>query len=76
MRLKKTAMWLFVFAAVLYLIGGLRDIFAPGFFNISPHIPTRGDIAMQFGMAGMFLAMAALYKMMQTRAAADKKHQK
>ena len=55
-------MWLFVFASVLYVIGGLRDIFAPGFFNISPRIPGSSDIAMQFVLAGMFLAMAVFTK--------------
>jgi len=73
MKLKKTATWLFLFASVLYFIGGLRDIFAPGFFNISPQIRTNWDIAMKFGMAGVFLASAALYKIMQTKAPADKK---
>jgi hypothetical protein len=52
--------WLFLFAGVLYVIGGLRDIFAPGFFNISPQIPSKGDIVVKFVLAGVFLAMAAL----------------
>ena len=73
MKLKKTAMWFLLFGAVLYFIGGLRDIFAPGFFNVSPQIPTKWDIAMKFGIAGICLAMAALYKTMQTKAPADKK---
>ena len=72
MKLKKIAVWLFFFAAVLYFIGGLRDIFAPGFFNISSHPPTKWDIAMKFGLAGIFLALAVLYKTMQTKAPADK----
>jgi hypothetical protein len=72
MKLRKTAMWLFLFAGVLYFIGGVRDIVAPGFFNVSPQIPTKWDIAMKFGLAGIFLAMAVLYKIMQTKAPADK----
>jgi hypothetical protein len=62
MKLKNITVWLFVFAGVLYLIAGLRDIFAPGFFNISPRIPSSSDIAMQFVLAGVFLAMAAFTK--------------
>ena len=72
MRLKRTAVWLFLFAGVLYLIGGLRDIFAPGFFNISPRIPSSSDIAMQFVLAGLFLAMAAFTKT-QNQARPNKK---
>ena len=73
MKLEKIAVWLFFFAAVLYFIGGLRDIFAPGFFNISSHPPTKWDIAMKFGTAGIFLASAALYKTALTKTPADKK---
>jgi uncharacterized membrane protein HdeD (DUF308 family) len=65
MKLKKIAFWGFLLAGVLYVIAGLRDIFAPGFFNMSPHIPSKGDIAMQFILAGVFFAMAALYHKMK-----------
>ena len=60
LKLQKLAVWLFVFAGALYVIAGLRDIFAPGFFNISPHSPSRSDIAMQFLLAAVFLASAFL----------------
>ena len=72
MKLEKIAVWLFFFAAVLYFIGGLRDIFAPGFFNVSQDLPTKWDIAMKFGTAGVFLAGAALYKTAQTKTPLDK----
>jgi len=72
MKLKNITVWLFVFASVLYVIGGLRDIFAPGFFNISSRIPGSSDIAMQFVLAGMFLAMAVFTKT-QNQARPNKK---
>ncbi|HEV2828030.1 MAG TPA: hypothetical protein VGW76_10550 [Pyrinomonadaceae bacterium] len=72
MKLKNITVWLFLFAGVLYTIAGLRDIFAPGFFNISPRVPTRDDIAMQFVLAGVFLAMAAFTKT-QNQARPNKK---
>ncbi|HUS11010.1 MAG TPA: hypothetical protein VMZ30_11130 [Pyrinomonadaceae bacterium] len=73
MKLKSVAVWGFFFAGVLYVIGGLRDIFAPGFFNISPHVPSKGDIAMQFLLAAMFLAMAALTNKTKNQVRANKK---
>jgi hypothetical protein len=60
MKLKSVAVWGFLFAGVLYVIGGLRDIFAPGFFNMSPQIPSKGDIVVKFVLAGGFFAMAVL----------------
>ena len=48
-------------AAVLYVIAGLRDIFAPGFFNISPHVPDKSEIILQFALAAVFLALAASF---------------
>ena len=60
MKLNKIAVWGFLFAGVLYVIGRLRDIFAPGFFNMSPQIPSKGDIVVKFVLAGGFFAMAAL----------------
>jgi hypothetical protein len=55
-----TGLWLF--AGVLWFIAGLRDMFAPGFFNISPHTPSSKDILFQFSMAAMFFAFAFLFR--------------
>lgn len=33
MKLQKVAVWGFLFAGLLAIIAGLRDIFAPGFFT-------------------------------------------
>lgn len=73
MKLKKTAVWLSLFAGVLYTSAGLRDIFAPGFLNMSPQVPSRGGIVMQFLLAGLFLAMAALTNKTKNQVGADKK---
>jgi hypothetical protein len=60
MKLKNLAVWGFSFAGVLYVIAGLRDIFAPGVLRISPQNPSRIDIVIQFALAGIFFALAAL----------------
>ena len=59
MKKQRWAVGLLLFAGVLAIITGLRDIFAPGFFNISPRIPTRSDIIIQFSLAAMFFLVAA-----------------
>ena len=60
MKLQKLTVRLFLFAGALFLITGLRDIFAPGFFNVSPQVKTRGDIIFQFAAAVTFLAVGYL----------------
>jgi hypothetical protein len=60
MKLKKIAVWGFLFAGVLGVTAGLRDWFAPGFFSISPRIPGTGDIIGHFVAAVVFFAVAAL----------------
>jgi hypothetical protein len=41
----------------------LRDIFAPGFFNVSPQVKTRGDIIFQFAAAVTFFAVGYLFSL-------------
>lgn len=60
MKLQKLAVWGFFFAGVLGIITGLRDLFAPGFFNVSPQIKGASDIILQFVGAAAFLALAYL----------------
>ena len=60
MKLQKLTVGLFLFSGALFLITGLRDIFAPGFFNVSPQVKTRGDIIFQFAAAVTFLAVGYL----------------
>jgi len=72
-KLKSVAIWGFLFAGVLYIIGGLRDMFAPGFFNISPQIPSTSDIVVKFILAGGFLALAALSHVSRNQVRTKKK---
>jgi len=51
-------LWLFV--GLLWVIAGLRDVLAPGFFSMSPHIPSRTDIIVKFSLAAVFFALAFL----------------
>lgn len=60
MRLQKLTVGLFLFAGVLFVIAGLRDIFAPGFFNVSPQVKSRGDIIFEFAAAVTFFAVGYL----------------
>lgn len=73
MKINKVAFWGFLFAGVLYVVAGLRDVFAPGFFNISPQIPSKSSIAMQFVLAGTFLALAVLMRLTPKTGVVDKK---
>ncbi|MDQ2938329.1 MAG: hypothetical protein M3R67_12610 [Acidobacteriota bacterium] len=60
MKNKNIMVWGFLFAGVLALIAGLRDLFAPGFFSMSPRLPTNTDIIGQFVAAVALFAVAAL----------------
>jgi len=73
MRKQRIAVGLLLFAGVLAVITGLRDIFAPGFFNMSPRIPTRSDIIVQFSLAAMFFLVAASMRRSQQPDASTKK---
>lgn len=57
---RKIVIWAFVFAGVLGLLTGIRDIYAPGFFNMSPLIKSNADIVLQFLAAAMMFVCAAL----------------
>ena len=57
----KTGVWLCFFCGLLWVLVGLRDIFAPRFFTMSPRVMTRLDIAMEFVAAATFLISAALF---------------
>jgi Na+-driven multidrug efflux pump len=62
-KLRKIAVWGFLIAGVLGVITGLRDTFAPGFFNISPQVKTKADIILQFVSAATFFALAFLVRL-------------
>ena len=47
-------------AGVLWVIAGLRDIFAPGFFAMSGRLMSKSYITLEFAVAVVFFAVAAL----------------
>jgi hypothetical protein len=63
---RKIVVAAFVFAGVLGILTGIRDIYAPGFFNISPSIKSNGDIVLQFVAAAMMFVCAALMSRTRT----------
>ena len=52
-----------MFAGLLFLLAGLRDIFAPGFFNVSPQVKGEGDIIFEFAAAVTFLGVGYLFSL-------------
>ena len=63
MKLQRIAVWGFLIAGVLGIITGIRDVFAPGFFNVSPQVKGKADIVLQFVSAASFLALAYLFSL-------------
>ena len=63
MRMQKIAVWCALFAGVLGVITGLRDTFAPGFFNISPQVKSKTDIILQFVSGLSWFAIAYLFSL-------------
>jgi len=72
MKLNKIAVWSSLFAAVLFVLAGLRDWFAPGFFNISPQIPGKGQIISNFALAIVFFVLAATMRRHDAQGVAKK----
>lgn len=60
MAKRKIEAWLWGIVALLFIISGLRDIFAPGFLNMSmnPQPKDALSIALTFAVAVIFLAIA------------------
>jgi len=54
----KTIIWLFLISGLLWLLVGLRDIFAPGFFSPNGRVVTVSNIALDFSVATVFLTVA------------------
>jgi hypothetical protein len=63
----KTVIVLLLLAGLLLAISGFRDIFAPGFMNMSLQKKSTLDIAMQFSAAAIFLLSAAAFYMSRDR---------
>jgi len=54
----KTVMWLFIVAGLLWILAGIRDLFAPGFFSISGQPVSGSSIALSFAIGIFFLIIA------------------
>jgi len=54
----KPVMWLFAVVGVLWLLLGLRDAFAPGFFSPNGRVVAGSNIAFDFAVATVFIALA------------------
>jgi hypothetical protein len=59
----KTTAWLWGIVSLLFILSGLRDIFAPGFLsmNMNPHPKDTLSIAFCFAAGVIFLAIAAYH---------------
>ena len=49
-------------AGLLWIMVGLRDTFAPGFFTMSGSVKSKLDIAMEFATGAIFLTVAAIFR--------------
>jgi hypothetical protein len=58
----KVAVWASLIAGLLWVVVGLRDTFAPGFFSMSPGAKGRLDIALEFATGAVFLLIAAVFQ--------------
>jgi hypothetical protein len=58
MTKSRTVKWLFIFAGTVWLIAGIRDLLAPGFFSISGRTVTVTGIVIDFALGIFFLMMA------------------
>ncbi|HYU97486.1 MAG TPA: hypothetical protein VE977_01535 [Pyrinomonadaceae bacterium] len=58
----KVAMWASLIAGLLWVVVGLRDTYAPGFFNMSPSVKGKLDIALEFATGAVFLLVAVLFQ--------------
>ena len=65
----KTAMIACFVTGLVLLIAGLRNIFAPGFFSLSPRALSKLDLAMLFTAAAIFWLAAVGFYRRQTRIA-------
>ena len=55
----KIVTWLFILAGLLWILAGIRDLFAPGFFSINGRIVTDSSIALNFAIGIVFLIIGS-----------------
>lgn len=58
MTKSRTVKWLFILAGTVWMIVGIRDLLAPGFFSISGRTVTATGIVIDFALGIFFLIMA------------------
>ena len=58
MKMNRAAFWLFIVAGTLWMLAGLRDLFAPGFFSINGRVVTGSSIALDFAIGAVFLILS------------------
>jgi hypothetical protein len=68
----RNAMWLCLGTAVLWAIVVIRDIFAPGFFTMSPRNMSKIDMAFEFAVAAAFLVAAVAFNMRRRQSTGTK----
>jgi hypothetical protein len=59
MAKSKIGLWLFILAGALWILAGIRDLFAPGFFSASGRTVTGNGIALNFAIGIVFLIIAS-----------------
>ena len=69
----KVAVWASLVAGLLWVVVGLRDTYAPGFFNMSPSVKGKLDIAMEFATGAVFLIIAAIFQRSRQQVASQNK---
>jgi len=55
----KIVMWLSILAGLLWILAGIRDLFAPGFFSISGRPVSGSSIALNFVIGIVFLIIGS-----------------
>jgi hypothetical protein len=58
MNKSRAVKWLFIFAGTVWMIAGIRDLLAPGFFSISGRTVTVTGIVIDFALGIFFLMMS------------------
>lgn len=72
-KMDRNAVWLCLGTGLLWAIVGIRDIFAPSFFTMSPRNMGKIDIAFEFAVAAIFLVAAVVFSMRRRQSAGTNK---
>ena len=61
MTTAKTAVWLNTLVGLLFVLAGIRDLFAPGFFSISGRPVNSRDAGVNIAIGIVFIVLGSLY---------------